>query len=94
MRVLRATEIEGRRHDQVVPREGTYARQLFDILTVNKGTPVELPASSRVGSTVDNLDTIYSLKAKVKRRQHHPSLFTLVGQWSGKCRVSWVKEAI
>jgi hypothetical protein len=60
----------------------------------NRGTPVKLLVSSRVGSTVDNPDTIYGLKAKVKRRQHQPTLFTLVGEWFGKDYVSYVKETI
>jgi hypothetical protein len=82
------------RHDQIAPREGTYNRQVYDILMANKGEPVELPPARRLASVVDSLSLTYGLDVKLQRRTRRPSLFTLVGEWFGKDYVSYVKETI
>lgn len=93
-------------HCQLVPREGTKLRVLYDRFMTNKGLPIEMNFSEEAGRTcrryLHDLRDYYGLDIRCLKRRGgnrcgktpNPSEWVLAGEWFGRTYVDYIAERL
>ncbi len=106
MRMSSAARAKGNQmggHTRLVPKDGTYIRQMYDMFKANPATPMYLPGFrqySRNGGALENLRNFYGLDIRAFGEQRPPSgrqgrpskRYWLVGEWFGKTYLDYIAD--
>lgn len=93
MRMESAAVAKGKRAPltQLVPRDGTKVRALYDLLMLNKGLPVDLPLTLLYNSgSIEHLRNFYGMDI----RKLGYGRWVFAGEWFGPTYLDYVADRI
>jgi hypothetical protein len=83
----------------ILPREGSRLRAIYDELMENKGFPIQGGFTNRDKNCVEQLQNFYGLDIRIFRHgkgrgKGSTSVWILAGEWFGKTYVDYIADRI